>query len=267
MKTTFQNYIDNPMGKGSTVITKDRRDMYKNSYSQKYGAVLLRENGYFDHALYYDKNKDRYFIHMKVPSESISKLYYDVVIEFYPIDISNNTEPHVKNYGVKFFSNDPAFVYTYAYVFDKNDMIIKELKPKISKIAFKQAPTTRNPYELPSYVKSIFFCYLYMKDRSLFNKFAWKQNSRPFVVSYLLRDIKHSDDKLAEHRELKDLEAKQKKIDKQKARSNTDIKKIANKEAKETNQPTGVNYVTPIKPKAHTSNVRRNKNVKVVKKK
>ena len=50
---TFQQYIDNPLGKKSAVFSQ--RDMYKELYTNKYGAVLLRENGTFTTEMYYDK--------------------------------------------------------------------------------------------------------------------------------------------------------------------------------------------------------------------
>lgn len=239
---TFQQYIDNPMGKKAAVFSQ--RDMYKDLYTKKYGEVLLRENGTFSTKLYYDKKRDRYFIHMKVPSEVIHKFYYDVVVEFYPMSGANETDNSLSNYAVKFFSNDPAFVFTYEYVFSKNDLFIDELKPCASKLALKQKPTEKNPYEIPGYVKSIYFCFLHMKSRSLFNKSHWKQYGEKFVAKALIGNIEPSDKKVLDRQRLgEELEA-QKKAERKAAARTT-----APTTASPTSSGSSKKMVNVIKPK------------------
>lgn len=200
MDMTFQQYIDNPLGKKSAVFSQ--REMYKDLYTQKYGAILLRENGTFKTTMYYDKKTDRYFMHMQVPSEVVPKFYYDVVVEFYPLKAENKTENDLKNYGAKFFSNDPAFVFTYEYVFSKNGLFVEDLKSKASKLALKMKPEEKNPYEIPGYVKSLYFCFLHMKSRSLFNKTYWKQYALAYSKRSLVEAVTDSDTKVAERQRL-----------------------------------------------------------------
>ena len=251
MEMTFQQYIDNPLGKKAAVFSQ--RDMYKDLYTKKYGAVLLRENGTFNTKLYYDKKKDRYFIYMKVPSEVVEKFYYDVVVEFYPIDGANSTDGTLSNYGVHFFSNDPAFVFTYEYVFSKNNLFINELKPRASKIALKRRPEERNPYEIPGYVKSLYFCYLHMKSRSLFNKAYWKQYGEPFNAKLLIDRITPSDQKVADRQRLGEEVAKKKAAEKKKQLKETNTPSRTNTEKHSDN----ISIITPkkhktvIKPKAY----------------
>ena len=264
MEMTFQQYIDNPLGKKSAVFSQ--RDMYKELYTKKYGAVLLRENGTFHSTMYYDRKRDRYFMHMKVPSEVVEKFYYDVVVEFYPIDGTNATEGTISNYGVRFFSNDPAFVFTYEYVFSKNDLFVKELKPKASKVALKKRPEERNPYEIPGYVKSLYFCFLHMKSRSLFNMTHWKNSARPFNLKELVEDVEESDKKISDRQRLGE-QAKKKKADQARKEYND---RIANQKQRHrtVKTPPSVKTVNPIKPKASTSgNVVKNRLVKPIKKK
>ena len=249
---TFQQYIDNPLGKKAAVFSQ--RDMYKDLYTKKYGAVLLRENGTFTTKMYYDKKKDRYFIYMKIPSEVVEKFYYDVVIEFYEIDASNATDPFLNNYGVRFFSNDPAFVFTYEYVFAKNELFIKELKSKASKTALKVKPDERNPYQIPGYVKSIYFCYLHMKSRSLFNKTYWKNYATPFNIKELLDQIEDSDKKIADRQRLGEEAAKKKAAERKKKHN----EETANKQQRnttikrDTTTKSVVNRINPKNPIAKT---------------
>lgn len=240
---TFQQYIDNPLGKKAAVFSQ--RDMYKDLYTKKYGAVLLRENGSFTTKMYYDKKNDRYFMYMKIPSEVVEKFYYDVVIEFYPIDGSNATANDLHNYGVRFFSNDPAFVFTYEYVFSKNDLFIKELKPKASKVALKNRPEERNPYEIPGYVKSIYFCFLHMKSRSLFNKTHWKNYADTFSAKKLLDQIENTDKKVADRQRL-GIEVAKKKRDSAKKERN---ERVSNSQQRRSTVKTDHN-VKVIKPKS-----------------
>ena len=266
---TFQQYIDNPLGKKSAVFSQ--RDMYKELYTNKYGAVLLRENGTFTTEMYYDKKGDRYFLYMKVPSEVVEKFYYDVVIEFYPIDGANATDSTLNNYGVRFFSNDPAFVFTYEYVFSKNNLFISELKPKASKIALKTKPDERNPYQIPGYVKSLYFCFLHMKSRSLFNKVHWKNYSQPLSIRQLLNKIEPSDKKVADRQRLGE-EVRKKKESESRRKQN---EKVANAQQRKTvikHAPGGiVRNVTPIqkkKPTTSTSGINKPRSrVNIIKKK
>lgn len=241
---TFQQYIDNPLGKKSAVFSQ--RDMYKDLYTKKYGAILLRENGTFATKMYYDKKKDRYFIHMKVPSEVVEKFYYDVVVEFYPMDASNATDNTLNNYGVHFFSNDPSFVFTYEYVFSKNDLFVKELKPKASKVALKNRPEEKNPYEIPGYVKSLYFCFLHMKSKSLFNKTHWKNYASPFNLKTLLDSIDPSDKKVADRQRLGE-EVTKRKAKEAREKQN---REVANRQQRnKTVKSSGVvNTITPKKP-------------------
>lgn len=241
---TYQQYIDNPLGKKSAVFSQ--REMYKDLYTKKYGAILLRENGSFTTKMYYDKKNDIYYIHMRVPSEVVEKFYYDVVVKFYPIDGTNATANDLNNYGVKFFSNDPSFVFTYEYVFFNNGLFIDELKPKASKTALKEKPDERNPYGIPGYVKSLYFCFLHMKSKSLFNKTYWKQYADPFRLKVLLDAIEPSDKKVSERQRLGE------EITKKKAKEKRDEanKRTANAQQKTSTvkRTSGIHAITPKPP-------------------
>ena len=245
MQMTFHQYITNPLGKKAAVFSQ--RDMYNKLYTDKYGAILLRENGTFETHFYVDKQNDRYFCYMKVPSEVVEKFYYDVVIEFFPIDATNATANTLDNYGVRFFSNDPAFVFVYEYVFNENDMFIAELKSRASKQALRSKPDEKNPYRTPGYVKSIYFCYLHMKYRGLFNKTYWKQYGEKFNIRSLINQITPSDKKIADRQrlgaEVAEKKAKEEKTQKRNQTAN------AQKQATTIKKPKGgIRVVQPVRP-------------------
>lgn len=175
VKFTFDDYIKNPTGSRSRIVGE--RDIAQKIYNEKYNKMLLRCAGNINYLLFKEKNasKDntRFVIYIQMPSESTEKLYYDVAIEFTADDDVKRKINKLDGYYVRFFSNDPNFIYTYAYAFNKADLIIPELVNKISKKALKDAPTHTNPNELAGYVKSIYFAYLFMRNKGLFNKMMW----------------------------------------------------------------------------------------------
>ena len=196
---TMEQYILNPMGKNNAVLNAPTRETIKRSYSAKFDNILLRERGIITYKFYKD-NKNQYWAYIKVPSETVPKFYYDVVFKFF-IDASKGGENDLFKWNIQFFSNDPAFVYTYAHVFYENNLLIPELKSKMSKIALKEAAKEKNPQGNIGYVKIIYFAYLVMKNRN-FNKVArFEGECQPLIAKDLLAEIMPADEKIASRQE------------------------------------------------------------------
>lgn len=165
---TYEDYIKNPMGKKNAVFSQ--REIYYELYSKKLDKIMVRENGKVEFKQYVDKKHDKYYIYVKIPSEVIANFYYDVVIEFSSTNPVSKGVQILNNYDVRFFSNDPAFVFTFAHAFITNDLFIKELQSKMSKQAVKNVGEEKNPKDEIGYVKSLFFAYLLLKPRGMFDK-------------------------------------------------------------------------------------------------
>ena len=200
MEMTFKQYIDNPMGKRNAVFSQ--RDIYRALYTDKYDKLFLREAGKINFALYVDEKNDRYIAHIKVPSETVKNFYYDAVILFYAKDAVPKSSSSLQDYYVKFFSNDPAFVFTYLRVFLKNDLFFEDMKPKSSKLALTKDPKITNPYETPGYCKVLYFAYLFMKSKNLFAKSVYTSYAMPYNKSMLVNSVEHTDTKIARRQEL-----------------------------------------------------------------
>ena len=207
MEMSFRQYIDNPMGKRNAVFSQ--REVFKQLYTEKFDKVFLREAGKINFVLYIDKKKDQYIAHIKVPSETVKDFYYDAVILFYTNDPAIKTSPSLQDYSVKFFSNDPAFVFTYLRVFLKNDLFLEDLKPKSSKLALKNDPKEKNPYEVPGYSKILYFAYLFMKSKNLFSKNMYTSYAMPYDKKKLIDSVEHTDVKIAKRQELGEKQRKQ----------------------------------------------------------
>lgn len=207
MEMSFQQYIDNPMGKRNAVFSQ--REMYKALYTEKFNKVFLREAGRINFTLYKDQKKDRYVAHIKVPSETVKDFYYDAVIMFYTDDVVEKASNSLQNYKAKFFSNDPAFVFTYLRVFLKEDLFFEDMKPKSSKEALKKDPKEKNPYMVPGYSKILYFAYLFMKSKNLFSKAMYDTYAEPYNAKKLLAKVEHTDEKIARRQELGVQQAKE----------------------------------------------------------
>ena len=197
MRMTFSEYIQNPAGKQNAVFSQ--REMYRTIYTQKLDKILLRENNKIDYHLYTDSTD--FYIYIKIPSETIEKFYYDVVVRFFPNDPTDGAKPTLKSYNVQFFSNSPDFVFTYAHVFIEKDLFIEDLKPKMSKQAIKKEANVRNPEGIVGYVKGLYFAYLIMENRGLFTKSKFKLYSSKYNKKELLHNIEEADIKIEKRQE------------------------------------------------------------------
>lgn len=212
---TFDEYIKNPMGDKNAVIS--HREMYRTMYTEKFDKIMLREANKIDYKIYKEETKDKdvydYYIHIKVPSEVIRKFYYDTVIKF----VSNKQSSigiNISKYDVQFYSNDPSFVFTFAHAFMKNKLFIEDLRPRMSKKAILEKPKEKNAKEQISYVKSLYFAYLIMKSKGLFNKILIDASSTKYNKLGLIASITPADKKIEDRqiagRELDDEKKKNK---------------------------------------------------------
>lgn len=199
MDMTFEQYIINPMGKNNAILSASVREITKKDYTRRFNNILLRENGKIDYAIYKGKGAV-YFVHIKIPSEVVKNFYYDVVLKFTGSANAVGSMKGLDKYNVQFFSNDPAFVFTYAHVFKKNDLFIKELAKKSSKEALTKPPKEKNPNQLVGYVKSLYFAYLFMQQRGLFSS-TRLSSAQPLDINYLLSVIQDTDDVIRRRQE------------------------------------------------------------------
>lgn len=273
MRMTFNQYIQNPMGIANAVISN--REMYRKFYNEKFDKIILRETGRLNNMenhLY--KDGDRYIAYLKIPSEVVPQFYYDIVIEF--------TEPKTKNkdlkkkivgndledYFVRFYSNDPSFVFTFCHAFIKNDMFFKEFSNKMSTKAIKNRAVQKNPKDVVGYVKSLYFAYILMSRKGLFNKLKYVEKYDKRALDTKIMD---ADKKIALRQEEAAKLSKEKKT--QKTRTNTSRRDYLEKEIP-TKGNIGKAGTIGVTKKVTTSrttkiidNIKKKSNIKIVKKK
>lgn len=211
MRMTYEQYIQNPMGVANSVISN--REMYRVLYTKKLDSILVREIGFLNRMeSHLCKDGDRYIAYLKIPSETVPAFFYDVVIEF--------TKPKgkivgnsLKNYLVRFYSNDPSFVFTFAHAFLKNDMFFKDYSDKMSKKALKENANEKNPHNIVGYVKSLYFAYIIMNRKDLFNKLKYTEK---YNEKFIKSKVMDADTKIRLRQESASDLSKQRKQEKEK---------------------------------------------------
>lgn len=242
-KITFHQYIENPMQ--NRVMTN--RSMYKQHYSSILEKLIVREHGEIPFFLFKD-TPGRYIILVRVPSESVKHFFYDVVIEFTSDSaaiIGSNT---LKDYTVRFYANDPAFMYTFCYSFIQNNLFFTDLESKMSKTAREQKAVITNAKNEVGYCKSLYFAYLIMEYKHLFDKGEWG-GARKYDKNVLLSMVEHTKSK---HISRQQMEAEQKsqneKFEKAKAINPLEAKKAkSNTHTLSTKSVDVVNRVKAVK--------------------
>ena len=218
MKITLREYINNPLGKGPT-INASVKESVRRDYTERWNALMVRENGRVIHEFYYDKKHNVYYCHIKVPSEKVPRFYYDVVFRFFADESVKEAGRSLDLYNAQFFSNDPAFVFNYAHAFIDNDLFIRDLIPKMSREAVRKVAKEKNPQNLTGYVKAIYFAYLYMRDHGLFN-IAAHAGDKSYNKKDLQREVRDADT-VVENRQKEGEKLTKKKVKENNARNKT----------------------------------------------
>jgi hypothetical protein len=221
---TLSDFLQNPSGKGSGMVAS--REIIIKSMTEKFQKLMKKINGKLIHEIY--KVGDNYVFYFKIPSESFDKLYYDVVLEFSPVDEQAKKDGKLINYQVHFFSNSPSFTFTYAYVVYNTGMMVDRLVDKFDNMAIKNNPSTRNPVEVLGFEKTCYFAALFIKEHDLNTKSIIDEKATKWDENKFIKSIASDHDKLAEYQIYKRRDTDKIKREKKKE-AKKPIKKIIKK--------------------------------------
>lgn len=238
---TMKNLLQNPSGSQTAYFA--RRDLIIANLNDRYYQIAKTRKVETEIYTY----RGDYFFYLKVPSEKFTEdLTYDVVLQFIPVG-GGSSDLSISNYAIKMYSNSPNFMFTYAYVFNKDDVLVDFTKEKLSKKCLTDEPKVKNPLQSYGFEKSVYFSLIYIKE----NKLIYKNNlasAKKLDKKALLKKIMHSEDKLKEYQRLdkkekeenkrkKEEEKKKKQREKQKiqAKARTKTTKTMVKERKNNN--------------------------------
>jgi hypothetical protein len=197
---TMTRLLQNPTGPYSAYFA--RRDLTIRNLNERYMKLMQDKEKEFKLERFKDKND--YYFYFKIPSETHENLHYDVVLQFKPIGAQSINDMTLNNYSVKLFSNSPNFVFTYAYVYNNDGILIDFLKEKISKKALTEPPNIKNPVHSYGFEKSVYFALLYIKNHRLNIKsaFDWSKASK-LDKKALLKAVDDSEEKLRQNNRAK----------------------------------------------------------------
>lgn len=235
-------------------------------YKERYEEMAQDTSRPFSYMVYRTTPGGRIIVHVKVPSRSLTKFYYDVLLELEPTDKATS----IRDCHVKFFSNSPSFIYSYAYVFyhldpgdsstpkgrrSRSGMIIDTFTKKIprdrllmpgteKKIGdkvLKNEPVVRNPLGLPYLDSSIYVAIFYLEDITTLPQILSQRNYR--TESQIFNSVADFDKLMADRKRVA-LREKNQAVAKQK-RENTEVRKVE-KQVHKVNR--GSQFTKPLKP-------------------
>jgi|GEM_PF-1799483 len=195
---TMTKLLQNPSGPYSAYFA--RRDLVIQNLTSRFQKLLTVHKD-FKHEIYRDK--DDFIFYFKIPSEKFETVLYDVVIKFTPHEESSIGDMTLNNYSVMLFSNSPNFIFTYAYMYNQDGIIIPELKDKINSKALTQEAVVKNPLNSYGFEKSVYFALLYIKSFRLNVKSNILSKAGKPEWDKLYKAVKSSDLKLKEYNRLK----------------------------------------------------------------
>lgn len=220
---TLGNFIKNPLGKGTSVLPN--RDVIVDDFKRR--KKIMEGNGKeFKVTVYKNDVSGTYLFHVLVPSETKRNNNYDVVFEFLPPESKGVfNKVSLDKYLVRFFSNSPSFVFTYANIMYNNNMGVDFLRKKYDKEILNKPPEIRNPTGTILYEKSIMFAALEILEDSKYfsddfiNKSKRNAQNALFAIvrthEKILEQIKDEEARLSREKR----EDKKREKDEQKERS------------------------------------------------
>lgn len=204
-KPTIISFMNDPSIIGNS---KAYRDIIRNnSYITKYNSYIAKHNT-IPFTIYRDHNPDgsieNVVYHFQIESDKNSDILYDVVIKFYTKDTTVKTHQNILAYDFQFFSNSPSFLFQFAYVYNKNNLLIPELRKQIGETALNNSPSKSNPHHAVGYDYTIYYClrFLYLNQFYLTKKEILRKGKQ--ISQFKVDDIASSQNVL-ERRSPKEL--------------------------------------------------------------
>lgn len=178
----ISEYLNNPYGKGSTFVNVK---LIREDLTRRYNELIKKNVRIFTSFIY--KTDNGYYCHIRIPSETIDQMTYDVIIYI------KNENSLIANNSFKAFSNCPSFVFTHAHVFNEKNLIISELDSKLDSKVLSKDPEIRNPKKNIGYEKSIFYAMTYLVQHFI-NTNTLDRFAKKFDLNKLKSKVR--DDKL-----------------------------------------------------------------------
>lgn len=188
---TLFNIISDP----SIVDGKDRyRDIVtKNNYKTRYVKYIQRHE-VIPLDIYANGELTTIIYHFKLKSDNDADYIHDVVFKFSGKKVTNTST--IKDMPVQMFSNSQGFVYNFAYVVNKNGLLIPELADKLGD-SIRIPPERNNPSEAMGFDYTIFFCAYYLQINDFYLRFSEINRKRKPLDKFDTDDIASFEEAIA----------------------------------------------------------------------
>ncbi len=154
----INSYLQNPYGKGSSFsgAAKAIADL-NTQYTELAASFACKVYKYQSNAI----------VHVVVPSAKNPNITYDVVLEYKLNDVRPE-DITVGDMPCTVFSNCPSFIFTYASVFRKNNLLCNWLDSKYRNEVRKLDPTIKNKYNIIGLERSLYLAMLHLKKSGMY---------------------------------------------------------------------------------------------------
>ena len=186
---TLREFNEDPSGKK---LSKLMVNAARRGFEIRYSVIKEKLRRAFP-TKFYIENERSVYVHIRIPSETRPKMDYDVVMHLF--DTSRDGKGSLRDWEVKFFSNCPSFVYTYAYAYNKKGLFIEFLGEKLGNVVMDNPPKVRNPKMEISWDMSIYYAVSHFLDETRFSKKFWVMKEsegeefNPQVLASRIRDF------------------------------------------------------------------------------
>lgn len=182
---TLRNFYKNPSGGSSSALALGAA---RYGFEKRYEGVTKKLKKKLPVTIFRESDTSFYY-HILVPSDTRS-MDYDVVVHFFdPVEDPEKTHMSLKDWQVEFFSNCPSFVFTYAYAYNKNGLLIESLKDKLGADVLSKKPVEKNPQLILLWDKSIYYAihhimtHVQYSQRYFAKRNAQEYNPNTFVAT------------------------------------------------------------------------------------
>lgn len=250
----LKDFLDNPIGKGDASVNVN---IISQALSNKYEVYKKNKDKKIKMKVFRQPLKDVYWIWLEMPSETKRDNTYDIVYTFSNPDPKIRTSLGIGKFDIQVFANTPSFAYTYAYVYNKNGLLISSLASKLGNVFLSKEPSVRNRNQVLLFDKYIYFGARYILESKVLNRAIADVQSMKYDQKSFNANIRTLETIMEEYRvaedKLKGKTKKQKKEEK-KSRKSSDV---GNVQRKDGDTKKGVKIVS--KNAARKSNVTKKK--------
>lgn len=188
---TLKDFLDNPIGKGDASVNVSLiTDALSKKYEASYSDHAIGKKKKIELKILHQPIKDVYWIIMTIPSETGRGNSYDVVYKLSNPKPGNRLNISISGFDIQVFANSPSFAYTYAYVYNQNDLLVSELSGKLGNVFTKKSPDTRNRNQIVLFDKYVYFGAKYILESKVLNRAIADAKSAKYSSDYLTKHIR-----------------------------------------------------------------------------